>query len=222
VFFRVFRGKLFTFSLLTSYFSLLTSHRSLVWQPQQQPVLTSRRLGHHLRKDDQGFNQGLGLVACRRNQPSHLDHRPACDQGPIPGRSTLTGTQAPACDPHPPAEQAISLENLLHADPGCLFRPLWRWQGRHPRPALRPTAPDQREGDDDAPGGPQMTYETLRVLRFMKSMRMNCPSVMVFVKYAFPLQIEATCLTKSTRLRSRANMKVLIMIPLRRQWATSR
>jgi hypothetical protein len=65
-------------------------------------------------------------------------------------------------------------------------------------------------------------YETLRVCRFMKSIRMNCPRVMVLVKYAFPLQIEATCLTNSTRLRSRASMKVLIMMPLRLQLDTSR
>ena len=63
---------------------------------------------------------------------------------------------------------------------------------------------------------------TRRVFRFMKSIRMNCPSVIVLVKYAFPLQMDATCLTNSTRLRSRASMKVLIMIPLRRQLETSR
>jgi hypothetical protein len=56
----------------------------------------------------------------------------------------------------------------------------------------------------------------------MKSIRMNWPSVIVFVKYAFPLQMDATCFTNSTRLRSRASMKVLIMMPLRRQLATSR
>jgi hypothetical protein len=193
-----------------------------IGQAQQQAVLAARRLGNHLSKDDQRFHHGLALVAGRRDQPTHFNHRPARGQRPVPGGASLTGTQAPACHPHPPAEQAVSFENLLYADPGCLFRPLWRGERRHPRRALRPTAPDQREGDDDAPRGPQMTYETLRVLRFMKSMRMNCPRVMVFVKYALPLQIEATCLTKSTRLRSRANMKVLIMIPLRRQWATSR
>jgi hypothetical protein len=70
--------------------------------------------------------------------------------------------------------------------------------------------------------GDARRYETRRVLRFMKSIKMNCPSVIVFVKYAFPLQIDATCLTNSTRLRSRASMKVLIMIPERRQLATSR
>ncbi len=196
--------------------------RESVWKPEEQAVHAARRLRNHLRKDDQRFHQGLGLVASRRDQPTHLDHRPTSHQSPVPRRAPLTGAQAPACDPHPPTQQAVGFQNLLHADPGCLFCPLWRWQGRHPRCAFRPTAPDQREGDDDAPRGPQMIYETLRVLRFMKSMRMNCPSVMVFVKYALPLQIEATCLTKSTRLRSRANMKVLIMIPLRRQWATSR
>ncbi len=73
--------------------------------------------------------------------------------------------------------------------------------------------PDSRHGQN---------YETLRVCRFMKSIRMNCPSVIVLVKYAFPLQMDATCFTKSTRLRSRASMKVLIMIPLRRQLETSR
>jgi hypothetical protein len=31
-----------------------------------------------------------------------------------------------------------------------------------------------------------MGYETLRVFRFMKSIRINCPRVIVFVKYAFP------------------------------------
>jgi hypothetical protein len=67
-----------------------------------------------------------------------------------------------------------------------------------------------------------MSYETLRVFRFMKSIRINCPSVIVLVKYAFPRQISSTLFTKSTRLRSRASMNVLIMIPLRRQLATSR
>ena len=71
------------------------------------------------------------------------------------------------------------------------------------------------------PGGGRRQL-TLRVFRFMKSMRMNWPSVIVLVKYALPLQMAATCLTNSTRLRSRASMNVLIMMPLRRQLATSR
>ena len=64
--------------------------------------------------------------------------------------------------------------------------------------------------------------DTRRVFRRMKSIRMNCPSVMVFVKYALPRQIAETYFTNSTRLRSRASMKVLIRMPLRRHSATSR
>ena len=56
----------------------------------------------------------------------------------------------------------------------------------------------------------------------MKSIRMNCPSVIVFVKYAFPRQMALTFFTNSTRLLSRASMKVLIRIPERRHSATSR
>ena len=42
---------------------------------------------------------------------------------------------------------------------------------------------------------------------------MNCPSVIVFVKYALPRQISDTRFTNSTSARSRASMKVLIMMP---------
>ena len=56
----------------------------------------------------------------------------------------------------------------------------------------------------------------------MKSIRMNCPSVMVLVKYALPRQISETFFTKSTSSRSRASMKVLIMMLLRLHSATSR
>src|SRR2546425_1811619 len=65
-------------------------------------------------------------------------------------------------------------------------------------------------------------YETLRVFLRIKSIKMNCPNVIVLVKYAFPLQIADTFLTNSTRLRSRASMKLLIRIPVRRHNATSR
>ena len=47
----------------------------------------------------------------------------------------------------------------------------------------------------------------------MKSIKMCCPSVTVFVKYAF--------FTNSTTMRSRASMKVLVMNPECRQAATS-
>ena len=66
---------------------------------------------------------------------------------------------------------------------------------------------------------PQLTR---RVFLRMKSIRMNCPSVIVFVKYALPRQIADTFFTNSTRLRSRASMNVLIRIPERRHSATSR
>ncbi len=36
---------------------------------------------------------------------------------------------------------------------------------------------------------------------------MNCPNVIVFVKYAFPRQIAETVFTNSTRLRSRASAR---------------
>lgn len=65
-------------------------------------------------------------------------------------------------------------------------------------------------------------YDTRLVFRFRKSMRMNWPSVSVFVKYAFPRLIALTRLTNSTSDRSRASMNVLIMMPARRQSATSR
>src|SRR2546426_5988843 len=65
-------------------------------------------------------------------------------------------------------------------------------------------------------------HDTLLVFLLMKSIRMNCPNVIVLVKYAFPLQIADTFFTNSTRLRSRASMNVLINTPLRRHSATSR
>ena len=46
-------------------------------------------------------------------------------------------------------------------------------------------------------------------------MRMNWPSVMVLVKYALPREISETRFTNSTSARSRASMKVLIMMPER-------
>jgi len=49
----------------------------------------------------------------------------------------------------------------------------------------------------------ELPYDTLRVFLRMKSIRMNCPSVIVFVKYALPRQIADTVFTNSTRLRSR-------------------
>ena len=51
------------------------------------------------------------------------------------------------------------------------------------------------------------SYETRRVFLRMKSIRMNCPKVIVFVKEAFPRQIAETFFTNSTRLRSRASMR---------------
>ena len=51
---------------------------------------------------------------------------------------------------------------------------------------------------------------------------MNWPSVIVFVKYALPRLISDTRFTNSTSVRSRASMNVLIMMPARRQSATSR
>src|SRR5207247_10340835 len=65
-------------------------------------------------------------------------------------------------------------------------------------------------------------YDTLLVFLRMKSIRINCPSVIVFVKYALPRQIAETVFTNSTRLRSRPSMNVLINTPLRRHSATSR
>src|SRR5260221_460039 len=62
---------------------------------------------------------------------------------------------------------------------------------------------------------------TVLVFRFRKSMRMNCPSVMVVVKYALPRLISLMRFTNSTRARSRASMKVLIMMPAFRHAATS-
>ncbi len=44
----------------------------------------------------------------------------------------------------------------------------------------------------------------------------------VFVKYALPREISHTFFTNSTSIRSRASMKVLIMIPDRLQMDTSR
>src|SRR5438045_2926037 len=64
--------------------------------------------------------------------------------------------------------------------------------------------------------------DTRRVFLRMKSIRMNCPRVIVLVKYALPRQIADTFFTNSTRLRSRASMNVLIRIPERRHNATSR
>src|SRR5207247_6311688 len=95
---------------------------------------------------------------------------------------------------------------------------------------FRTTAGEQRGGCDGC-GGESCSrvsahggspYETLRVFLRIKSIRMNCPSVIVLVKYALPRQIALTFFTNSTRLRSRASMKVLIMIPERRHSATSR
>src|SRR6266511_3728086 len=65
-------------------------------------------------------------------------------------------------------------------------------------------------------------HDTSRVFLLMKYIKMNCASVIVFVKYAFPRQIDDTFFTNSTSLRSRASMKVLIRMPLRRHRATSR
>ena len=42
---------------------------------------------------------------------------------------------------------------------------------------------------------------------------MNWPSVIVFVKYALPRVMLETIFTNSTSARSRASMKVLIMMP---------
>src|ERR1035437_825192 len=64
-------------------------------------------------------------------------------------------------------------------------------------------------------------HETVLVLRLRKSMRMNWPSVIVLVKYARPRVMLETIFTNSTSARSRASMKVLIMIPERRQSVTS-
>src|SRR5438105_3708837 len=82
-------------------------------------------------------------------------------------------------------------------------------------------------GHDEPQGGERergaaWRQDTRRVFRRMKSIKMNCPSVIVFVKYALPRQIALTFFTNSTRLRSRASMNVLIRIPERRHNATSR
>ena len=80
----------------------------------------------------------------------------------------------------------------------------------------------EQRGGQPPPGHATRRYDTRRVFRRMKSIRMNCPSVIVFVKYAFPRQMALTFFTNSTRLLSRASMKVLIRIPERRHSATSR
>jgi len=88
----------------------------------------------------------------------------------------------------------------------------------------RAVAQSQRthQAGDSSFLGIEVGYDTRRVFLRMKSIRMNCPNVIVFVKYALPRQMAETFFTNSTRLRSRASMNVLIKIPERRHSATSR
>ena len=166
------------------------------------------------------------------DQAADLDAEAAVLEDPGAGGRAGAGEGAGPDHPHPPADQAVGLEQLADGDEGGLLGIERGGVGRAvAAPAATPRPEGRRENGEPAPrkvgqartiACPFPPQLTRLVFRFMKSIRMNCPSVIVLVKYAFPLQMLATCLTKSTRLRSRASMKVLIMIPLRRQLATSR
>ena len=191
-----------------------------------------------------------GLVP-RSKRPHHRESRilracphPALCTAPTPGPSVPEDCRPGALHPHrpwvpvpaspapsadPPPHPLGCRDALPRRKPVPNAGPLSEWDcpdpgqpGRQRCKHLTSDREEEGQSGTSCQAPAPVAQDTRRVLRFMKSMRMNWPSVIVLVKYAFPLQIDATCLTNSTRLRSRASMNVLIMIPLRRQLETSR